>query len=100
MHLRMAFLTLAAFAGLAGCGGGGSKDRPNLAPAAGVARFKGAPVADAMVTFYPEKGPAAQGKTDAKGAFTIKYNGQLGAVIGKNKVTVIGATPTASALAT
>ena len=78
--------------GLTGCGDSGGKDKPKLAPAAGIARFKGNPVADAVVTFYPEKGPAAQGKTDAKGAFQIKFNGQLGAVVGKNKVTVITVT--------
>lgn len=72
-----------------GCGGGGAKDRPKLAPAAGVARFKGTPIADAAVTFYPEKGPPAVGRTDKDGKFAVKTNGQLGAVVGKNKVTVI-----------
>jgi predicted small lipoprotein YifL len=74
---------------VAGCGGGGPKDKPKLVPAAGVARFKGQPVKNAAINFYPEKGPVASGLTDESGAFTIKYNGQLGAVIGKNKVTVI-----------
>lgn len=74
---------------IVGCGGGGGKDRPKLAPAAGVAKFKGTPIADASVTFYPEKGPPAVGRTDKDGKFTIKMNGQLGAVVGKNKVTVI-----------
>lgn len=85
-------MALWAIVGTTGCGDGAGKDRPKLAPAGGIARFKGAPVADAMVTFYPEKGPPAQGKTDAKGAFQVKFNGQLGAVVGKNKVTVIGVT--------
>ncbi len=70
-----------------GCGGG-TGDKPKVAPVAGVLKFKGVPVAEATVVFYPEKGPAAVGKTDAKGAFQVKTNGQLGAPVGKNKVTV------------
>lgn len=93
MRWVMGFLiAIGLCSGLTGCGGSGVTDKPKLAPAAGIARFKGAPVADAVVTFYPEKGPAAQGKTDATGAFQVKFNGQLGAVVGKNKVTVIGVT--------
>lgn len=75
-------------ASVLGCGGG-AKDRPKLAPAAGVAKFKGKPIAEATITFYPEKGPPAVGRTDAEGKFAVKTNGQLGAVVGKNKVTVI-----------
>lgn len=82
-----AWICTLALAFLAGCGGGDS-DAPKLAPAAGIVQFKGSPVTDAMITFYPEKGPVAIGRTDAKGAFQVKTNGQLGAVIGKNRVTV------------
>lgn len=74
---------------MSGCGGGGGAGRPKLAPAAGVAKFKGQPIHDATITFYPEKGPVAVGRTDADGKFAVKTNGQLGAVVGKNKVTVI-----------
>lgn len=70
-----------------GCGGGAS-DAPKVVPAAGVINYNGAGVADATVVFYPEKGPVATGKTDAKGAFQVRTNGQLGATPGKNKVTV------------
>ena len=69
-----------------GCGGA-SRDIPKIAPVAGVLKYKGAPVPDVAVAFYPAKGPAGAGVTDAKGAFTIKTNGQLGAVVGKHKVT-------------
>ncbi len=76
-------------AAVVGCSGGGGADRPKLAPAAGVAKFKGQSIPDATITFYPEKGPVAVGRTDQDGKFAVKTNGQLGAVIGKNKVTVI-----------
>ena len=45
-------------------------------------------MAEATVTFYPEKGPVASGKTDANGAYQLRTNGQLGAAIGNHKVTV------------
>lgn len=80
---------IAVAVSLLGCGGRAGKDRPKLAPAAGVAKFKGQPIANANVTFYPEKGPPAVGRTDSDGKFAVKMNGQLGAVVGKNKVTVI-----------
>lgn len=72
---------------LSGCGGG-PKDRPKLAPTGGIVRFKGEPLPKATVTFYPEKGTAGVGVSDDKGAFQVKTNGQLGAVIGPHKVTV------------
>lgn len=82
------FAGLVLFAAIVmGCGGGVS-DAPKVVPAAGVLKYKGQPLADANVAFYPEKGPAGVGKTDTKGAFQIKTNGQLGALVGKHKVTV------------
>jgi hypothetical protein len=91
MKIRSIATVLSLICCLVGCGGG-AKDAPKLAPASGVARFNGKPIPDASVAFYPEKGPVAFGKTDANGAFQVKTNGQLGAVIGKNKVTVIAQT--------
>jgi hypothetical protein len=95
MFAHMKFYSFLAVLSLL-CGfvvcGGGAKDAPKLGAASGVARFNGKPIPDATVAFYPEKGPVAFGKTDANGAFQIKTNGQLGAVIGKNKVTVIAQT--------
>ena len=69
-----------------GCGSA-PNDGPKLAPVVGVLKYKGAPVADASVAFYPTKGPAGVGLTDAKGVFQVKTNGQLGAMVGKHKVT-------------
>jgi hypothetical protein len=75
---------------LIGCGGSDSKPL-KLAPVAGVVNYKGAGVADATIVFYPEKGPVATAKTDSKGAFQVRTNGQLGTSAGKNKVTVVAA---------
>ncbi len=72
---------------ICGCGGG-QKDRLQLASAEGVLKYKGAPLANASVTFYPAKGTAGFAMTDAKGAFQIKTNGQLGVTVGKQKVTI------------
>ena len=77
-----------ALAVCVGCGGADLK-APKVAPVAGVINYKGAGVNDATVIFYPEKGPAAEGKTDSKGAFQVRTNGQLGTTIGKNKLTEI-----------
>lgn len=70
-----------------GCGGGPG-DAPAMAKVSGVANLSGKAIPDATVTFYPEKGPPGMGRTDASGAFQIKTNGQLGAVVGKHKVTI------------
>jgi hypothetical protein len=71
---------------LTGCGGGA--DHLKVVPIAGVVKYKGSPVADADIVFYPEKGPVGSAKSDAKGAFQIKTNGQSGGLAGKSKVTV------------
>ena len=70
----------------AGCGGGG----PDLAPAGGVVTFAdGGPVAGAVVEFLPAGGgPAARGKTDADGRFTLATGGEAGALVGPHRVGV------------
>lgn len=70
---------------LSGCGGG---DSLSLEKVSGVVNFKGAPLANATLMFYPESGPAGMGRSDDKGAFQVRTNGQLGAVAGVHKVTV------------
>jgi len=84
------YLLAACVLMISGCGGGAS-DMPPLAKVSGIVNFKDAPLADATVTFYPEKGPVASARTDAKGAYQLRTNGQLGAVIGNHKVTVSSA---------
>lgn len=72
---------------LPGCSG--SSDQLKTVPLTGVVTYKGSPVADADIVFYPTKGPAGSAKSDSKGAFQIKTNGQSGGTPGQNKVTVV-----------
>lgn len=59
-----------------------------VVPIEGVVKYKGNPLADANIAFYPAKGPVGSAKSDTKGGFQIRTNGQLGGVPGKYKVTV------------
>lgn len=75
-------------AGLSGCGEA-APEIPELAPATGVVTKGGKPLADAIVTFWPEKGASSVGNTDAEGRFELKYLGTTpGAVIGKHIVKI------------
>lgn len=79
--------------GLGGCGG---PAQPKLYPATGTVTWKGAPLADATVSFVPAVGAPSDGKTDAQGKFTIMTNGKPGAPAGACKVAVskfAGAAP-------
>src|SRR5262249_49985379 len=71
----------------AGCGSdGGTPVR--LAEAGGVVTFKGAPLADATVTFIPDNGPIATGVTDLSGKFTLMTGSRAGAAVGPCRVSV------------
>ncbi len=81
---------------LAGCGGSVEKDLPELAQVTGTVTLDGNPVADAQVTFIPEKGPTATGRTDSAGKYVLGTKGtDDGASVGKHKVTVakVGGPP-------
>lgn len=78
------FLLIGAFLFSSGCGEGG----PSVASVSGTVTYQGQPVADAMVSFIPEKGAPGNGQTDASGKYTISTRGKNGAVLGLNKVTV------------
>lgn len=68
---------------LAGCGGG-----LPVVPVTGVVKLDGAPVADAGVGFYPEKGPGVSGRTNKEGKFTLETANLAGALVGKYRVSV------------
>ncbi|MCA9086166.1 MAG: hypothetical protein KDA81_19045 [Planctomycetaceae bacterium] len=87
--LRFLSLTLLTLS-LGGCGGG-PNDSVTVAPVSGVVKLDGSPLPDAVITFYPEKGPTGIGMGDSSGAFIVKTNGQKGAPVGKCKVTVVAA---------
>jgi hypothetical protein len=70
-----------------GCGGGA--DLPELVPVSGKVTLDGQPVAEARVSFEPEKGAMSSGRTDAEGHFEVYYAGaNKGAIVGKHKVKI------------
>src|SRR5436190_18565176 len=91
----MRWTVLASVALLVAGGCSGSKLPPNARPTAPVkvtVTYKGAPVADAIVTFICQEGEPkvnANGKTDAQGVAKMKtYIEGDGAVIGPHKVII------------
>lgn len=66
-----------------GCG------RSDMGRVSGVVTYKGAPVADAIVSFTPQNRPKAIGRTDATGRFTLNtFSKGDGAVKGLNRVRI------------
>ncbi|MSR59477.1 MAG: hypothetical protein EXS05_17845 [Planctomycetaceae bacterium] len=83
-----AFLSLAVACLLsAGCGSDGAKS-VKMAKAGGTVLYKGAPLAEATVTFIPENGPIALARTDLKGKFTLMTGSKEGAAVGNGIFTV------------
>lgn len=73
---------------LTACGGGGS-DAPELGQVTGKVTMDGAPLADAYITFMPEKKRASSATTDSEGNYALIYiREEPGAAIGKHKVVV------------
>ena len=74
---------------LAGCGRGS-----NLRKVNGTVTLDGKPLPDAVVSFRPvEGGRQSSGRTDANGRYELRYSAkELGAVVGKHKVTLTTAT--------
>lgn len=82
----LSFLVLVLLAmPLVGCGGG-----VGTIAVTGVVTHNSKPLADADVSFVPETGSPAYGRTDASGRFTLTtFNEGDGATPGKHTVTVI-----------
>lgn len=89
--LRMRSLLAIALMSVLVCGcGSGVKSRPPMAKVKGVVKYKGNPVANAMVNFSTEGAPRmASGMTDDQGRFQLTtYETNDGAPVGTHKVTV------------
>lgn len=81
-------ILLSLLAATAGCGGGPS-DQPDLATVSGTVTKAGKPLANAVVTFTPEKGRQSTGQTDSGGYYSLMYTiDSEGAVPGKHSVLV------------
>ncbi|MEQ8633710.1 hypothetical protein [Gimesia maris] len=84
--LNMSLLSLSLLF-LSACGGG--SDTPPLGTVTGVVTLDDKPLADAEVTFQPEKGRPSLGKTDSEGNYTLVYTASdNGALIGPHKVLI------------
>lgn len=74
---------------LSGCGGEDPK-RPALGKVTGSVEYKGQPVKEGQITFYPENGRSATGKVnDGKIQEITTFDPGDGAPVGKLKVTVV-----------
>lgn len=69
---------------LSGC----SRSDLKLAPVDGVVTYNGTPLANATITFVPEKGPIAMGTSDKSGRFKLSTGARPGAVLGRNAVAI------------
>ena len=78
---------IAAFAMLMASGCGNSNS-PTLVPVDGVITYQGEPLANARITFVPEKGPMALGVSDKEGKFVLSSGGRPGVSVGKCAVAV------------
>jgi len=74
---------------LSGCG-----RRTNLGTVEGTVTLDGKPLTSAVVSFHPVRGGRqSYGQTDASGHYKLRYSAkEMGAVIGKYKVTLTTAT--------
>jgi hypothetical protein len=80
---------------ISGCGGAAPSNRPKTIAVKGAVTYKGAPVADALLTFIPKdaKGKGAVGKTDASGQYQLTtFAPGDGAVPGSYSVTIAKTT--------
>ena len=82
----MILVTAALTLSLSGCGG---EDVPETAEVSGVVLYKGQPVENAEINFYPKDGHPATARTGPDGRFVLTtYNANDGAVPGTHTVTV------------
>jgi hypothetical protein len=73
---------------LAGCGGGEESAHETVV-VTGTVTVNNSPVEGAIVSFHPEKGRVATGKTDSEGKYTLQtFKANDGATLGKHKVTI------------
>jgi hypothetical protein len=69
-----------------GCGG---VDQPKLNPVRGKVTLDGQPLANAIVSFIPDKGPPSGAITNSEGKYEMRFkSGGQGAVTGVHAVTI------------
>lgn len=84
--MRRTLLLLAALV-ISGCGAG----EPAVYPVTGVVQFRGGkPLTAGLLEFAPlDGGPAARGKLNPDGTFTVSTGDRPGAVAGKHRIVVL-----------
>jgi len=80
--------------GLCWCCGCGGANHPQLYPVTGTVTYDGKPLARASVLLVPDGGTVALGQTDEQGNFSLKTQGEEGAVEGPAKIAVTAAEET------
>ena len=86
LRLGIALVSLAALAGVMGCGDRG----PKLASVRGTVTYKGKPVPNGTVTFIPASGQHATGEIRPDGSYTLtSFRPGDGAIPGTYKVVVV-----------
>ena len=88
-------LVVAGFVAVAfiGCGDG----HPETAPVAGKVTYKGQPVTQGTVTFYPADGRSSIGKIKQDGTYTMTtFAAGDGALLGEHRVTIKSTQVTAA----
>ncbi|WP_417849166.1 carboxypeptidase regulatory-like domain-containing protein [Thalassoglobus sp.] len=74
---------------LTGCGQGGADDQPDLGRVSGTVFFEGEVLPGASISFIPEEGRPATGKTDEQGMYELVYiRDTRGCKVGQNKVVI------------
>ncbi len=74
------------------CAGCGGSKGPELLGVTGTIKFNGKPLANAEVTFQPEKGAPSFAKTDAEGRYELQFSrSRNGALPGTHEVSIITA---------
>jgi len=85
LHALICLLT----ALLAGCGGGGPSDTPDIGEVSGTVTVDGQPGAGLMVTFQPESGRPSMGTTNDSGYYELQYTADaMGAKVGKGYISI------------
>lgn len=86
---RRFFVATLSFVLATSVGCSGSSDQPELGLVSGTVTLNGSPLSGVAVTFRPDDGRPAVGKTDSEGNYQLTYiRDTLGCKIGHNRVEI------------
>ncbi len=71
------------------CQGCSQSSGLKIVPVDGTVTLNGEPLADGLVTFYPQSGRPSSAKTDSTGHFDLRYTAdQMGAAVGSHEIHI------------